>query len=89
MIFTKKKAQLLRHKHYNITVIYQLINFMCFLFVSYKQFYSNLTCPLLEIIQLFKRNQDELFNIIKKKDLEIAEYILEGGNITQSWYTVK
>lgn len=48
-----------------------------------------MTCPLLEIIQLFKRNQDELFNIIKKKDLEIAEYILEGGNITHSWYTVK
>lgn len=62
---------------------------MYFLFVLYKQFYSNLTCPLLEIIQLFKKNQDELFNIIKKKDLEIAEYVLEGGNITHSWYTLK
>lgn len=42
----------------------------------------------MEIIHLLKRNQDELFDLIKKKDLEVAEYILEGGDITHSWYAV-
>lgn len=45
-------------------------------------FYSNLTCPLLKIIKQLKQNQEDLFNIIKKKDLEISEYKLVGGNIT-------
>ncbi|KAL5243318.1 hypothetical protein ACI65C_010728 [Semiaphis heraclei] len=45
-------------------------------------FYSTLTCPLLKIIKQLKQNQEDLFNIIKKKDLVISEYKLVGGNIT-------
>ncbi|XP_001951900.2 uncharacterized protein LOC100163999 [Acyrthosiphon pisum] len=45
-------------------------------------FYSTLTCPLLKIIKQLKQNQEDLFNIIEKKDLEISEYKLIGGNIT-------
>ncbi|XP_026813320.1 uncharacterized protein LOC113553924 isoform X2 [Rhopalosiphum maidis] len=44
-------------------------------------FYSKLTCPLIKIIKQLKQNQEELFDIIKKKDLEISEYKLIGGNI--------
>lgn len=68
----------------NLTLLF-VINKLC---VFLLQFYTNLTCPLLKIIQLLKKNQDELFDLIKKKDLEIAEYVLEGGNISHSWYTV-
>lgn len=45
-------------------------------------FYSKLTCPLLKIIKQLKQNQEDLFDIIKKKDLEISEYKLVGGSIT-------
>ncbi|CAH1715597.1 uncharacterized protein LOC114127203 [Aphis gossypii] len=45
-------------------------------------FYSKLTCPLLKIIKQLKQNQEDLFDIIKKKDLEISEYKLVGGNIS-------
>ncbi|XP_025196862.1 uncharacterized protein LOC112595766 [Melanaphis sacchari] len=45
-------------------------------------FYSKMTCPLLEIIKQLKQNQEDLFDIIKKKDLEISEYKLIGGNIS-------
>lgn len=47
-----------------------------------------MTCPLLQIIQLLKKNQEDLFELLKKKDLEIAEYVLEGGNITNSLYII-
>jgi hypothetical protein len=43
-----------------------------------------LTCPLLKLIQLLKKNQENLCNLLKRKDIEIGEYILEGGTITQS-----
>jgi len=33
------------------------------------------------------KNQEELINLLKKKDLEIAEYIL-GGNITHGMYSI-
>ncbi|XP_022160320.1 uncharacterized protein LOC111026529 [Myzus persicae] len=45
-------------------------------------FYSTFTYPLLKIIKQLKQNQEDLFNIIQKKDLEISEYKLRGGNIT-------
>lgn len=41
--------------------------------------------PLLLLIQKLKKNQDDLFNIIKKKDLEVEECVLEG-HITHSMY---
>ncbi|VVC43109.1 XLF family [Cinara cedri] len=50
-------------------------------------FYSNLTCPLLQIIQVLKKNQEDLFELLKKKDLEISEYVLEGGNINRNIQT--
>jgi len=47
-----------------------------------------LTCPLLKIIKQLKQNQEDLFDIIKKKDLEISEYKLVGGNISNGQYTL-
>lgn len=46
-----------------------------------------MTSSLLNLIQLLKKNQQDLCNLLKKKDLEIAEYKLEGGNITHGMYT--
>lgn len=56
-----------------------LIIILFYIFII--QFYSQITYPLLKLIKLLKKNQEDLFNILKKKDSEIDEYILEGGHI--------
>lgn len=43
-----------------------------------------MTCPLLRTIILLKKNQEDLFKLLTKKDAEIEEYVLEGGVITHS-----
>lgn len=37
---------------------------------------------MIQTMHLFKKNQDDLFELLKKKDLEIAELV--GGNDTNS-----
>ncbi|XP_050421420.1 uncharacterized protein MAL13P1.304-like isoform X2 [Adelges cooleyi] len=47
-----------------------------------EHFYKNITMALLMTIKSLNNNQDNLISLIKKKDEEIKEYILEGGQIS-------
>ncbi|XP_054284109.1 uncharacterized protein LOC129001007 isoform X2 [Macrosteles quadrilineatus] len=48
-----------------------------------SQFFEEVSCPLLVTLSELEKQQRLLLDIIKKKDLEIAEYKLEGAKISR------
>jgi hypothetical protein len=46
--------------------------------------YKEITLPLLLMIQQLQAQKCLLFDLLKKKDTEIAEYKLEGAKLSRS-----
>lgn len=49
-----------------------------------QQIYDEITLPLLLMVQQLQAQKHLLFDLLKKKDIEITEYKLEGAQLSRS-----
>ncbi|KAJ9591395.1 hypothetical protein L9F63_002001 [Diploptera punctata] len=51
--------------------------------VSSEMFYEEMTLPLIFMIQQLQSQKNKLFDLLKKKDVEINEYKMEGAQLSR------